>query len=141
VTRTTTQARLEQALNRLLTGRPATSDGDLTISSLCREAGVGRDSFYRSAQEFKDSVAAAFAKSEAQQPELLALREEVAALKRARKQADRDHAQTVRELEATNRLYANQIQVLALRNAELEDQHRRRAAADNTTVDLFSGDR
>lgn len=39
MTRSTTQACLEQALNRLLTGQAATNDGDLTISSLCREAG------------------------------------------------------------------------------------------------------
>lgn len=61
MTRSTTQTRLEQALNRLLAGQPVASDSDLTISSLCREAGVGRDSFYRSPQQFKDSVAAAFA--------------------------------------------------------------------------------
>ena len=77
--------------NRLLAGQPATSDGDLTISSLCREAGVGRDSYHRSPQQFKDSVVAAFANREAQQPELVALREEVSALKRA------EGAQTVRD--------------------------------------------
>ncbi|MEV4049567.1 hypothetical protein AB0J55_00105 [Amycolatopsis sp. NPDC049688] len=141
MTRSTTQARLEQALNRLLAGQPTASDGDLTISTLCREAGVGRDSYYRSPQQFKDSVVAAFAHREAQQPELVALREEVSALKRARKEADRDHTRTVHELEATIRLYANQIQVLALRNAELEDLHRQRTAVDRTTTALFNSDR
>jgi hypothetical protein len=140
-TRSTTQTHLEQALTRLLTGQPLTSDGDLTISSLCREAGVGRDSYYRSPQQFKDSVVAAFANHEAQQPELVALRDEVTALTRARKEADRDHARTVRDLEATIRLYANQIQVLALRNAELEDLNRQRTAVDHTTTALFNSDR
>lgn len=141
MTRSTTQSRLEQALNRLLAGQPVTSDGDLTISSLCREAGVGRDSYYRSPQQFKDSVVAAFANREAQQPELVALREEVSALKRARKEADRDHARTVRELEATIRFYANQIQVLAVRNAGLEDQHRELTATDDAALELLRGER
>jgi transposase-like protein len=122
VTRAATQTQLEQALTRLLAGQPTSSDGTLTVSSLCREAGVGRDSYYRSPQQFKDTVAAAFTRREAQQPELVALREEIAALKRQRKETDRDHARVVRELESTIRIYANQIQVLALRNAELENQ-------------------
>lgn len=141
MTRSTTQTRLEQALNRLLTGQPVTTDGDLTISNLCREAGVGRDSYYRSPQQFKDSVVAAFANCEAKQPELVALREELAELKSSRKQADRDHARTVRELEATIRLYANQIQVLAVRNAELEDEHRQLNAAGDATIELCRGER
>jgi hypothetical protein len=119
VTRASTQARLNQALTRLLAGQPTATDGELTIANLCREAGVGRDSFYRSPQAFKDTVAAAQANREARQPELVALREEIAALKRARKQTAREHAATVRELEETVRVYANQIQVLALRNPEL----------------------
>ncbi|MGW4958834.1 hypothetical protein ACWEPL_16535 [Nonomuraea sp. NPDC004186] len=63
---------MEQALTRLLAGQPTGSDGALTISSLCREAGVGRDSYYRSPQQFKDTVAAAFVRCGAQQPELVA---------------------------------------------------------------------
>ncbi|MEU7740200.1 hypothetical protein [Nonomuraea sp. NPDC049158] len=59
---------------RLLAGQPTSSDGALTISSLCREAGVGRDFHYRSPQQFKDTVVAAFARREAPQPELVTLR-------------------------------------------------------------------
>lgn len=97
----------------------------MTISSLCREAGVGRDSYYRSPQQFKDTVVAAFGRRDAQQPELIALREEIAALKREKKQAVQDHARIVRELENTIRIYSNQIRVLALHKAELEDQIQR----------------
>jgi transposase-like protein len=91
-----TQTRLEQALTRLLAGQPTASDGALTISSLCREAGVGRDSYYRSPQQFKDTVAAAFARREAQQPELVALREELAEIKREKKQTAQENAHVVR---------------------------------------------
>lgn len=125
MTRPATQGRLEQALSRLLAGQQTVSDGALTISSLCREAGLGRDSFYRSPQQFRDTVAAAFANREAQQPELLALREEIAELKRQRKQTAREHSRTAAELEETIRVYANQIQALTLRNADLEEQLQR----------------
>ena len=134
MTRATTQTQLEQALTRLLAGQPTSSDGALTISSLCREASVGRDSYYRSSQQFKDTVAAAFERREAQQPELVALREEVTALKREKKQTAQDNAHIVRGLEDTVRIYANQIQVLTLRNAELEDQLHQRAGHDVSVI-------
>jgi hypothetical protein len=72
-------------------------------------------------------VVAAFARREAQQPELVALREENAMLKREKKQTAQENARVVRELENTIRTYANQIQGLALRNAELEGQLHERA--------------
>lgn len=84
-----------------------------------------RDSFYRSPQAFKDAVATAQANRQAQQPELVILREEIAAFKRERKQTARDHAATVRELEETIKIYPNQMQVLALRNAELNADNQR----------------
>ena len=138
MTRVATQVRLEQALTRLLAGQPTVTDGELTVSHLCREAGVGRDSFYRSPPEFKDAVVAAQANREAQQPELVALREEITALKRERKQTASDHAATVRELEEMIRVYANQIQVLALRNSELEDQIRHLAHHDPDVISLHT---
>ncbi|HEV7975448.1 hypothetical protein [Amycolatopsis sp.] len=100
----------------------------------------GRDSFYCSTQEFKDVVATAQANREGHQPELVALREEIGALKRERKQTASDHAATTRELEENVRVYANQIPVLALWNAELEDRarqlHRRLADADPDVIPL-----
>ncbi|RDI35444.1 hypothetical protein [Lentzea flaviverrucosa] len=134
MTRAATQVRLHQALTRLLAGQPTATDGELTVSNLCREAGVGRDSFYRSPQEFKDAVAAAQANRDARQPELVALRDEIAILKGQRKQTAGQHAATVREMEETVRVYANRIQILALRNSELEEQverlHRRLTDTD-----------
>ncbi|SEG94280.1 hypothetical protein SAMN04489712_14510 [Thermomonospora echinospora] len=124
MTRPQTRARLEDALSRLLAGQPIRTDGQLTVTNLCREAGVGRDSFYRS----PDIVArfeAAKANAQAHKPELLQLREEIAELKRERRKLKSDHARTVRELEKTIRVYANQIQVLALRAAELEGKNTR----------------
>lgn len=84
MTRAAAQARLHQALARLLAGQPAATDGELTVVNLCREAGVGRDSFYRSPQEFKDAVAAARANRDARQPDLVALRDGIVIVKRQR---------------------------------------------------------
>jgi hypothetical protein len=64
----------------------------------------------------------------------VALREENAALKREKKQTVQENARAVRELEDTVRIYANQIQVLTLRNAELEDQLHRRASHDASVI-------
>ncbi|MEV5541058.1 hypothetical protein AB0L13_29845 [Saccharopolyspora shandongensis] len=89
---------------------------------------------YRSPQQFKDTVVAAFARREAQQPELVALREELAALKRESKLTAQDNAHAMRELENTLRTYANQIQVLTLRNAELEGQLHRRAGHEVSVI-------
>jgi hypothetical protein len=104
VTRAATQTRLEQALTRLLAGQPTTSDGT------------------------------AFARREAQQPELVALREELATLKREKKQTAQDNARAVRELENAIRIYANQIQAFTLRNAEPEDQLHQRAGHDVSVI-------
>lgn len=124
MTKPATRARLEAALTRLLAGQPTCTDGELTVSNLCREAGVGRDSYYRT-----DGIAERFeavrANAQAHKPELLQLREEIAELKRERRKTRGDHAQTVRELEDTIRAYANQIQVLALRGAELDAENAR----------------
>jgi hypothetical protein len=118
MTRASTLARLDEAITCLLAGRPTCTDGELTISNLCAEAGVGRDSYYRSPQIVEKFVAAK-ANVDARKPEVLALREELAALKRQMKQQASDAAGRRRELEETVKIYANQIQILALRNNEL----------------------
>jgi hypothetical protein len=88
VTRAATQERLDQALTRLLAGRPSVTDGELTISNLCREAGVGRDSYYRT-----PAVVARFTKARttAETPgtELARLRDRAATLTRAIKDGKR----------------------------------------------------
>jgi septal ring factor EnvC (AmiA/AmiB activator) len=86
------------------------------------------------APQFKDTVVAAFARREAQQPELVTLREENAALKREKKQIVQENTRAVRELENTIRIYANQIQVLTLRNAELDDELRRHGGQEACVI-------
>lgn len=53
------------------------------------------------------------------------LRAEVSRPKKAEHEPRREHASEVRELKGALAAYANQIQVLTLRNAELEGQNTR----------------
>jgi chromosome segregation ATPase len=124
MTRDPTGQRLDEALSRLLAGQPTVTDGTITVTNLCLEAGVGRDSFYR-CPEIKSKFTAAKANAEARKPELLQLREEIVRLRHQDKQDHREHAQQVRDLETTIRAYANQIQALALRNGELTEDNTR----------------
>lgn len=128
MTRASTLARLDEAITRLLAGQPTCTDGELTVSNLCAEAGVGRDSYYRS-PEIVEKFAAAKANAEARKPEVVALREEVAALRRQMRENAAAAAELRRELEDTIKSYANQIQILALRNTELTEQNRSLAQA------------
>lgn len=124
MTRLSTEQSLEEALTRLLAGQPTVTDGTITVTNLCLEAGVGRDSFYR-CPEIKKKFTAAKTNAEAHQPEVLHLREQLQALKREQKELRRDHALQVRGLETTIRTYANQIQALTLHNDELADENTR----------------
>lgn len=124
MTRAATQERLDQALTRLLAGKPSVTDGELTVANLCREAGVGRDSYYRT-----PAVVARFnaARTTAATPgtELAQLRDRAATLTRAIKDGKRDHAAQITELEDQVKAYAGQIQVLALANQELKEENQR----------------
>jgi cell division protein FtsB len=124
VTRPATSDRLDQALTRLLAGKPSVTDGELTVSNLCREAGVGRDSYYRT-----PAVVARFtaARTTAATPgtELAQLRDRAAALAREVKDGKRGHAAQISELEDQVKAYAGQIQVLALANHELKEENQR----------------
>ncbi|MFE1558901.1 hypothetical protein ACFW6V_28455 [Streptomyces sp. NPDC058734] len=119
-----TDEKLSQALTRLLTGQPTRTNGELTVTNLCLEAGVGRDSFYRS--PIKDHFAACRANADTNEPETTRLREEIRQLTATRKAERADHSRTLRELEELLRSYANQIQALALDNHHL--------AAENTRL-------
>ncbi len=124
MTRAATSERLDQALTRLLAGQPSVTDGELTVSNLCREAGVGRDSYYRT-----PAVVARFttARTTAATPgtELAQLRDRAATLAREVKDGKRDHAAQISELEDQVKTYAGQIQVLALANHELKEENQR----------------
>ena len=124
MTRAATHERLDQALTRLLAGQPAITDGELTVTNLCREAGVGRDSYYRT-----PAVVARFtaARATAATPgtELARLRDRAATLAREIRDGKRDHAAQITELEDQVKTYAGQIQVLALANQELKEENQR----------------
>jgi hypothetical protein len=117
-----TRQRLEEALTRMLAGRPTRTDGRLTVANLCLEAGVGRDSFYRN-PTIRARFAEARANHSTHQPELTRLREQLAAHRSHAKDVARHHADVIRELEQTVTAYANRIQTLALHAAELAQQN------------------
>jgi cell division protein FtsB len=124
VTRASTQQRLDQALTRLLAGQPAVTDGELTVTNLCKEAGVGRDSYYRTRAAVARFTAA---RDSAATPgtELARLRDQVAALKREITDLKRDHSAQISEMEDQLKIYAGQIQVLALANQQLQQDNQR----------------
>jgi chromosome segregation ATPase len=97
----------------------------LNVTNLCLEAGLGRDSFYRSSNTFRQRFTEARTNRESQEPELVSLREKIRVLKRTTKDSDHDTAKRTRELEDTIRVYANHIQALTLRNHHLEEENQR----------------
>jgi hypothetical protein len=105
------------AFERLMLGLPQTSDGKLSVTGICAEAGVSRASYYRSpvAAVIKQILDA----PQTRRPEPDELREEVTRLKKTERELRSAHIAEVRELRATIAVYANQIQALALANAEL----------------------
>lgn len=124
MTRSSTQLRLDQALTRLLSGQPAVTDGELTVTNLSREAGVGRDSYYRTPAAVARFTAA---RDTAATPgtELARLRDQVAALNQLIKALNRDHATQVIELEDQVKTYAGRIQVLTLAGHQLRQDNQR----------------
>ncbi|WP_086809295.1 hypothetical protein [Streptomyces reticuliscabiei] len=107
-----------RAFERLMDGRPAITDGSVTSVNIAAEGGVSRASYYRSpvAAAIKEILSA----PEVKRPEVDELKAEVARLRKQERALRREHAAEVRELKDTAATYANQIQILALRNAELE---------------------
>ncbi|MGW4689689.1 hypothetical protein ACWEPM_33020 [Streptomyces sp. NPDC004244] len=118
-----TDEKLSQALTRLLAGQPTRTNGELTVTNLCLEAGVGRDSFYRSS--IKDRFAACRTNTNAHQPETVRLREQIRRLTAAHKTERAAHVRAQRELEDLLHSYANQIQALTLDNHRLATENRR----------------
>lgn len=97
----------------MTTRRPPPSPGLSTPGS------SGGPSYYRS------PVARVISSPDARRPETDELRQEITSLKQSEAQLRREKAAEIRELCATVAAYANRIQVLALRNAELEADVRR----------------
>jgi DNA anti-recombination protein RmuC len=115
--------RLITAFGRLAQGQAAVTDGALTVTNLCAEAGVSRASYYRS--PVAASVKELLASPSTHRPEVDRLRDEVRQLRKDGKELRRRHAEQVRELKATIAAYANQIQVLALASANLQTDNQR----------------
>lgn len=128
-----TDRKIKEAFERLLAGQPEITDGKLTVSNICLEAGVSRASYYRSPQaaQIKQRLDA----PRTPRPELERLRDQVSQLKKTEQALRSQHAAQIRELKATIKSYANQIQVLSLRAAQLEHDHQTRDRAnDNITL-------
>jgi hypothetical protein len=109
------------AFERLMQGRPELTDGAVTVTNICAEAGISRASYYRSptAPVIKTLLAA----PDTVRPELGELRDEVARLRRAERALRRDHAVQLRDLKDTVTTYANHIQLLTLANTELRAEN------------------
>lgn len=130
-------SKLIDAYDGLVSVRSATTDGSVTVPNLCAEAGVSRASYFRSpvAWAVKELVAS----GQAPRSEIDELRAQIRELKAAAADTRLKSAEEVRDLKATVTAYANQIQILALRNAELEaDAQRLRAHIDVQSADVIS---
>jgi hypothetical protein len=110
------------AFEQLMLGRPEITDGRTSAVNICSEAGVSRASYYRSpvATVIKEVLGA----SDTRRPESDELRQEIARLKQSEREIRQEKAAEIRELRATVAAYANQIQILTLRNAALESDSR-----------------
>lgn len=134
---TTIDRQLMDAFERLMLGRPEISDGTINVTNICNEAGVSRASYYRSPvasviKDLRETPTVA-------RPETEMLKAEITTLKKEDRKLRSEKAAEIRELTDTNNTYANQIQVLALRNAQLEEENQRlrqrlQRMGDNLTV-------
>jgi FtsZ-binding cell division protein ZapB len=133
----TIEEKIQAAYDTLTAGRPAVTDGQLTVSGICAEAGISRASFYRSPLATRIRADLADPAS-TRRPEAEQLRVKVRELTAADKELRSKHAAEIRDLRATVRTYANQIQLLTLRISQLEDGNKQltarlQQAGDNIT--------
>jgi hypothetical protein len=133
----TTDDKIQAAYDTLTAGRPGTTDGQLTVTNICTEAGISRASFYRSPLAGRIRADLADPGS-TRRPEAEQLRAKVRELTAADKELRSKHAAEIRDLRATVRTYANQIQILTLRTSQLEDDSKQltarlQHAGDNIT--------
>ncbi|MFG2923680.1 hypothetical protein ACGFYA_19505 [Streptomyces sp. NPDC048305] len=114
--------KIMRAFEQLMLGRPEITDGRTSAVNIAAEAGVSRASYYRS--PVAAVVKGILGSPEIRRPESDELRRDIARVKQSERELRREKADEIRELRATVTAYANQIQVLALRNAELESDAR-----------------
>ena len=110
---------VQAAFDRLAAGRPELSDGRLSVTNVCLEAGVSRASFYRCAQATKIRQALTDP-ADKPRPDAEEFRAQARALQLAEMALRSEHAAEVRELRTMVGAYANQIQILALRAEQLK---------------------
>ncbi|XUL93928.1 hypothetical protein ACQ86D_51000 [Streptomyces galilaeus] len=106
------------AFERIMSGHPEHTDGTLTITALCTEAGISRATYYRS--PLAKTVTGLLQAPDAPRSQTDIFTKEIARLKRADRALRSQHAAEQRETRAALAAYANHIQALSLRNAELE---------------------
>jgi hypothetical protein len=133
----TIDEKIQAAYDTLTAGHPVISDGQLTVSNICLEAGISRASFYRSplAGKIRRDLTDPGSTT---RPGAGQLRAKVRELTAADKQQRSKHAAEIRDLRATMRTYANQIQILTLHLSQLQDDNQRltarlQHAGDNIT--------
>jgi hypothetical protein len=133
----TIDEKIQAACDTLTAGHPGNSGGQLTISNICLEAGISRASFYRS--PLAGTIRRDLADPDStKRPDAEQLRARVRELTAADKQLRSKHATEIRDLRATVRTCANQIQILTLHIGRLEDDNKRltarlQHAGDNVT--------
>ncbi|MFD4338389.1 hypothetical protein ACFWPP_14560 [Streptomyces anulatus] len=117
---TDTDRAIMRAFRRLMDGHPEISDGSVTVVNIVAEAGTSRASYYRSpvAAAIKEILAAPTIK----RPEIDELKAETARLRKELRELRSQRAEEADELKQTVATYANYIQLLTLRNAELENE-------------------
>ncbi|MEV7108733.1 hypothetical protein [Streptomyces atroolivaceus] len=115
-----TDQAIMRAFERLMDGRPEISDGSVTVVNIAAEAGTSRASYYRSpvAAAIKEILAA----PTTERPEIDELRTETAQLRKELRKLRRQKAEETSELRQMVATYANHIQVLTLKNKELEGE-------------------
>ncbi|MUT90484.1 hypothetical protein [Streptomyces sp. Z38] len=116
-----TDQALVHAFERIVTGNPEHTRGALNVSTLCAEAGISRATYYRS--PLAKIITGLLRTPSAPRPQTDTLTADIARLKKADRALRSQHAAEQREARATIAAYANHIQTLSLRNAELEAEN------------------
>jgi hypothetical protein len=112
----TTNAALQAAMERLLSGKPQRTDGRLTISNLATEAGVSRATANRATvmlAEFRTTVE----KLNGRRFSPRALKGRIKELEEEILEARRTETSEMKELRATAKVMAQHIQILTLQLA------------------------
>lgn len=109
------------AFERIVSGSPEHTGGALTVSTLCTEAGISRATYYRS--PLAKIISGLLRTPDAPRPQTDTLTADIARLKKADRTLRSHHAAEQREARSTIAAYANRIQALSLRNAELEAEN------------------